>query len=476
MVFSVLFALIVAAAPTLRFSAPELVDDSALAQPAAPPGTGVPENFHTVGGRWLVGRLGPSPLGWAVPAPASQLPRWAVGGSGGGGGFATDLRAPASNASTVAGLAAARAATCCVQLAGGGVRYASSPGSAWRGDARWHIPDFFAAKLSADGWSSRGALTLGTGVEGELTQTVSEDAEWRWHVIPAPGMNVTASHRWVAPRICRVLPLPGGGYIAAVALVFNGQRMGAEGPELSIVAFTSSDGFDFQFASIVVNASSGEFGPSEPDLTTLADGKTLVRVSRLDGDGACASGSCRHCHESFSMDGGASWTAPAPIEHAGCARPRVLSLGRGAPLLLSGGRNCVDRERDVSLWLNPDGMAGRGANQWVRCSLTAEHNKLWTGDRSLLFPADVNATTSAGAATTLSCTSLLATGSNACVVFCNRCVGKIFGRSVSFAMSFTATDDDDEQASCLKTDDAENSGSPHTLNHLATPASAAAEP
>ncbi len=65
----------------------QLVDDRALAQPAAPPGTGVPENFHTVGGTWLVGRLGPSPLGWAVPAPASQLPRWAVGGSGGGGGF-----------------------------------------------------------------------------------------------------------------------------------------------------------------------------------------------------------------------------------------------------------------------------------------------------------------------------------------------------------------------------------------------------
>ena len=176
----------------------------------------------------------------------------------------------------------------------------------------------------------------------------------------------------------------------------------------------------------------------------LADGKTLMCVSRLDGDGACASGSYRYYHQSFSVDGGVSWTVPTPIDHAGCARPRVLSFGRGAPLLLSGGRNCADKERDISIWLNPDGMAGLGANQWVRYSLTAQHNRLWGGDRSLLYPAAVNSTTPAGAATTLSYTSLLATGRNAGIVFYNRYVGKIFGRSVSFAMRFTIVDGDDE--------------------------------
>ena len=259
-----------AAAPTIHFAAPELVDDSALAHPPAGPGTGVPENFHNVGERWLVGRLGPSPLGWAVPAPASQPPRWAVGSSvGSSEGFVSDLRAPAGNASTAAELAAARAATYYVQLAGGGVRYASSVGSEWRGDARWHIPDFFAANLSAGGWSSRGALTLSVGAGGVLTQSVDGDVKWRWHGVPAPGMNVTASHCWVAPRIYRVLPLPAGGYVAAVALVFNGQRVGAEGPELSIVAFTSSDGLDFQFSAVVVNASSGARSQTHGSLCTL---------------------------------------------------------------------------------------------------------------------------------------------------------------------------------------------------------------
>jgi hypothetical protein len=45
---------------------------------------------------------------------------------------------------------------------------------------------------------------------------------------------------------------------------------------------------------------------------------------------------------------------------AGCARPKLLSLGRRAPVLLSGGRLCVENTTDISLWVNADGMAGYG--------------------------------------------------------------------------------------------------------------------
>jgi hypothetical protein len=42
---------------------------------------------------------------------------------------------------------------------------------------------------------------------------------------------------------------------------------------------------------------------------------------------------------------------PTPISGTGCARPRLLKLaGPMGPLLLSGGRLCVEGTKDLSLW------------------------------------------------------------------------------------------------------------------------------
>ena len=59
----------------------------------------------------------------------------------------------------------------------------------------------------------------------------------------------------------------------------------------------------------------------------------------------------------------------------GCARPRLLKLSGGAtPLLLSGGRLCVENTKDLSLWVNADGLAGlhggESRAQWRRFSLS----------------------------------------------------------------------------------------------------------
>eukprot|EP01052_Picozoa_sp_SAG31_P036740 SAG31_NODE_4630_length_3085_cov_2.376758_2_plen_203_part_00 len=151
-----------------------------------------------------------------------------------------------------------------------------------------------------------------------------------------------------------------------------------------------------RYASILANASnrkdSSVFGPSENDIALLADGHTIISVIRMDGDGPCNSGSRKanggtgkqkHCiallspyrqlqqcgtdlriandwHSaggdyryyaaSFSTTGGLSWSTPEPIPGAGCARPRLLSLGIGKPLLLSGGRLCVENTTDL-VWL-----------------------------------------------------------------------------------------------------------------------------
>ena len=113
----------------------------------------------------------------------------------------------------------------------------------------------------------------------------------------------------------------------------------------------------------------------------------------VDGDGPCDSGSkkanggtggdYRYYASSVSTSGGASWSPPRPIHGAGCARPRLLSLGKAAPLLLSGGRLCTENTTDLSLWVNADGHggygAGGGAGAWVKHSLSYWHNRLWRG-------------------------------------------------------------------------------------------------
>ncbi len=51
----------------------------------------------------------------------------------------------------------------------------------------------------------------------------------------------------------------------------------------------------------------------------------------------------------LKQDSGVSWSEPTPINGTGCARPRLLKLAEG-PLLLSGGRLCVEDTKDLSLW------------------------------------------------------------------------------------------------------------------------------
>ena len=55
-------------------------------------------------------------------------------------------------------------------------------------------------------------------------------------------------------------------------------------------------------------------------------------------------GICRYYHVAFSTDFGKSFTRPAPLRGAGCARPRVKRL-RGGPLLMDAGPTTAPRPR-----------------------------------------------------------------------------------------------------------------------------------
>ena len=82
-------------------------------------------------------------------------------------------------------------------------------------------------------------------------------------------------------------------------------------------------------------------------------------------------------------DYGQSWTRPAPMPGMGCARPRLKRLPAG-PLLLSGGRDCLAKTVDISLWMNADpqyglvaGGAHRDPSTWTKHSISYQHNRLW---------------------------------------------------------------------------------------------------
>ena len=96
----------------------------------------------------------------------------------------------------------------------------------------------------------------------------------------------------------------------------------------------------------------------------------------------------------YSHDQGKDWTKAVPIKGAGCARPRLLKLAAG-PLLLSGGRLCVEDTDDISMWLNSDGLAGTAPGgqlpgEWAKTSVSYWHNRLWTGPASMRFDAQIN--------------------------------------------------------------------------------------
>lgn len=119
----------------------------------------------------------------------------------------------------------------------------------------------------------------------------------------------------------------------------------------------------------------------ENDLALTSDGKTIMIVMRTDGDGPChppsngmgEQGVYRPYFQSYSRDNGATWDAMTPIAGTGCARPRLLSLGAGKPMLLSGGRMCVENTSGLFVWLNPTVGKPRSSFLRVACELQGQY-------------------------------------------------------------------------------------------------------
>ena len=163
----------------------------------------------------------------------------------------------------------------------------------------------------------------------------------------------------------------------------------------------------YSFVSYAVRGSFWSFpnvtsGTSEHDVTLLGDGRTVLLVLRLGGDGACSHpiGAYKPFFRTHSTDegelqlesstvasllmwplAGETWSTAVPIEGSGCAWPQVVTLKNGVTVL-SGGRLCTEGQYGGFLWAtrHPTTEA-----RWQRFSLTYYHDQAWTGERSLLF-------------------------------------------------------------------------------------------
>ena len=222
----------------------------------------------------------------------------------------------------------------------------------------------------------------------------------------------------------------------------------------SVVAFESQDGWHWKFLSVVLTpsdavASDSEEGPNECDIATLADGKTILAVIRIDaGDGFLpgAEGMPAHAHLPYvaarSTDGGRTWKKermkPSTNDgmQLGCARPRLMSFGKDAPLVLSGGRNLVAVPppangegafaHEPKMWVN---QKGDGVD-WTAISISYVHNAL-IANETLKFSAKVNTT----AVESQSYTALMWTGDRSGVLTYDAGRGKPWAQA--FSIRFT---------------------------------------
>jgi hypothetical protein len=273
-----------------------------------------------------------------------------------------------------------------------------------------------AVSSNKSGWSRRNVTTIFVDTHGQLSASSDPSSIVTFTGIPSPGINSSVSQPGKPQRMYGMLRLDDGSFVTAVAIIWNGltANPSPDGPIIpwSLVAFSSNDTYRWEYLSIIANISDfnwSTFGPTESDISFLSDRRTLICVIRMDGDANCDTGLYHYFYSARSSNGGRSWSKPSPMPGLGCVRPRLLLLDDG-PLLLTGGRLCVENTKDVLLWISSDGSA----NNWTTFSLTYQHNLLWHGDQRFLFDNLVNDT---GSWESLAYTSLVSQSENSAFVF-----------------------------------------------------------
>lgn len=153
-------------------------------------------------------------------------------------------------------------------------------------------------------------------------------------------------------------------------------------------------------------------GPNENDVVRLKDGSLLVVIRKDGGDGVP-----HHAHVPYifasSSDQGHTWKVQEAPKKLLSARPRAVSLAKGATFI-AGGRPALN------LWVSADPSEGRfslaDADTWQTFDIPTEHNKL-IADPTLKFcTAFENATLALGWAESSAYTQVLPLSADSALV------------------------------------------------------------
>jgi hypothetical protein len=315
------------------------------------------------------------------------------------------------------------------------------------------LPDIGAVVLSADGQTMH---TLGSvaNVPNRSANYTSINASTAYYFtfangtfaaseratvisfggLPQPLTCGDASHAFGCPFRTSgrgSVRLADGTLLMSIIVYWGGQHANPH-PVLapvatSVIAFRSADGLSWHYAGTILDAAAApdsEEGPNENDLALLPDGSVLA-VVRLDAGDGRPDHPFRPYVRSVSTDGGRTWSRAQSLgDGVGCARPRLLSLGKAGGVVLSGGR--VARGTwDNYVWHNAaaDGVA------WQAYSISYWHNRLMS-NASLHFDASVN---NSRERISTSYTSLVRTGPTSGFLTYSR---DLPSPSVSFALPF----------------------------------------
>ena len=183
------------------------------------------------------------------------------------------------------------------------------------------------AVLSRYEWTQPGVLTFALNNDGTGLNISDPAAQpMRFYGVPEPGMvamdlKIEQSQPKTSGNIA--VRLADGSWRKATNIAWRGtptviSSSNTTAVTVSVAIFSSTDALNWKYVGCAINASDmapqnlgpkagctaagglcGSFGPSEFQMTLLGDGKTLVLVARMDGDGDCAQGPyyCeqRHC-------------------------------------------------------------------------------------------------------------------------------------------------------------------------------------
>jgi hypothetical protein len=161
----------------------------------------------------------------------------------------------------------------------------------------------------------------------------------------------------------------------------------------AILAFTSKDGYNYEYVSNVstcIDTPTSEGGPNEHDCTLLPSGDVMCVMRTASGYARGMRGAPFYMTK--SGDGGRSWSKPVAMvdldgNAMGCARPRLLQLG--SAILLSGGRLMMGRDYNdgFSVWLSED-----TGKTWMRADVSYHHNAKANFSKVHVVPPAVNTT------------------------------------------------------------------------------------